>query len=46
MPPVIGELDVTVIAAEVSDAMSARLGVQLRYSPICPAAVPETLGHE
>jgi hypothetical protein len=26
MPPVIGELDVTVIAAEVGDAMSARLG--------------------
>jgi hypothetical protein len=31
MPPVIGELDVTVIAAEVGDAMSARLGVRLRY---------------
>ena len=31
MPPVIGELDVTVIATEVGDAMSARLGVQLRY---------------
>jgi hypothetical protein len=45
MPPVIGELDVTVIAVEVGDAMSARLGVRLRYLPISPAAVPETLGH-
>jgi hypothetical protein len=27
MPPVIGELDVTVLAAEVGDAMSAGLGV-------------------
>jgi hypothetical protein len=45
MPPVIGGLDVTVIAAEVGDAMSARLGVRLRSLPISPAAVPETLGH-
>ena len=44
MPPVIGKLDVTVIAAEVGDAMSARLWGSLRYLPISPAAVPETLG--
>jgi hypothetical protein len=39
MPSVIGELDVTVIAAEVGDAMSARLEVRLRYLPISRAAV-------
>jgi hypothetical protein len=45
MPPVIGELDVTVIAAEVGDAMFAGPGVRLRYRPIRPAAFLEAFGN-
>jgi hypothetical protein len=43
MPPVIGEIDVTVLAAEVGDAMSA--GVRLRHRPIRPAALLEAFSN-
>ena len=45
MPPVIGELDATVIAPAIGAAMFAGVGVRLRYRPIRPAAVPEALGY-
>jgi CO/xanthine dehydrogenase Mo-binding subunit len=45
MPPVIGEIDVTVLAAEVGDAMSAGLGVRLRHRPIRPAALLEAFSN-
>jgi hypothetical protein len=41
MPPMIGELDVTVTASEAGDGMFARPGIRLRYRPIRPAAVLE-----
>jgi len=47
MPPVIVEIDVTVLAAEVGDAMSAGLGVRLRHRPIRPTALLEAFSkHE
>jgi hypothetical protein len=45
MPPVIGELDVTVIAAEVGDAMFAGPGIRLRHRPIRPFASLEAFGN-
>jgi hypothetical protein len=45
MPPVIGELDVTVIAAEVGDAMFAGPGIRLHYRLIHPAASLEAFGN-
>ena len=45
MFPVVGELRATVVAPAIGDEIFAAFGVLLRYLPISPAAVPETLGH-
>ena len=45
MLSVVGELGATVVAPAIGNAMFAAVGVQLRYLPIRPAAVPEALGH-